>query len=103
MSLYTVEKSPSGGEQFVWHPHALLLIGIGDSKDVIGCLHANLMSFGSSGSRVPYLEKRIELLKTLPTNEDPRLVEIADALVRYVDDALKQARKQDAHHAAGIY
>lgn len=103
MSLYTVQKNPAGDEEFLWHPHAMLLMEIGKSDDVIGCVQANLLSFGSSGSRVPYLEKRIQLAFILQKEQNGKLVGVGNALAEAFEEALRQARKQDAHFAAGIY
>jgi hypothetical protein len=103
LSLYTVTKDQNGVDAFVWHPHALLLIEMGNTDDVIGCLHANLLSFGSSGSRVPYLEKRIKLVRRLSARHNPKLIHIADTLIGFLEEALREAQKQEAHHAAGIF
>jgi len=103
MSLYTVKKDENGSEQFCWHPHALLLLEIGKTEDVIGSIHANLFSFGSSGSRVPYLEKRISLIKSLPTNNKKELIQIVDVLLNSLTELLEAEQKRDAQHAAGIF
>ena len=102
MSLYLLRKSDDGGEEFVWHPHALSLMEIGDVDEVIGCIHANLASFGSSGSRVPYLQKRIDLLKRLPTNNE-RFRRVADALIPSFKEMLEMAKKHEEQMAAGIF
>jgi hypothetical protein len=103
MSLFVAKKGESGHEEFVWHPHALLLLPIGNIDEVIGCVHANLASFGSSGSRIPYLEKRIALLKRLPTQNNQRFLRIAETIVGFLQESLDRAKKQDEQFAAGIY
>jgi hypothetical protein len=54
------------------------------------------------GSR-PYLEKRISLVRALRTSRNPKLIRVSDILIGFLEEALKEAQKQDAHHAAGIY
>ena len=103
MALYFVQQSTNGSEEFCWHPHSLILLGIGEVDEVIGCVHANLASFGSSGSRVPYIEKRIVLVNKLHSAGDKRLSHIADTVIGFLMQSLESARKQDEHHAAGIY
>jgi hypothetical protein len=103
MSLFIAHKGKSENEEFSWHPHALLLLEIGDIYEVIGCVQANLATFGSSGSRVPYLEKRIALLEFLAAKDTPRFKQIASTIMITFKDLLERAKKQDEHHAAGIY
>ena len=103
MSLFIVNKSKSGGESFAWHPHAVLLLEYGSLKEVIGCVQANLASFGSSGSRVPYLQARIDLIKSLYNGDNSRFKTIADSLMSVFNDAIDRAKKTDEQHAAGIF
>jgi hypothetical protein len=79
------------------------LLEVGKAEDVIGSIHANLFSFGSSGSRVPYLEKRIALVKSLPTNNKKELIHIVDVLLNSLTELLETEQKRDAQHAAGIF
>jgi hypothetical protein len=103
MSLFSVIKSETSTEEFQWHPHALLLFQHGNLDEIIGCVHANLASFGSTGSRVPYLEKRIALLAALERQDNPRFKQIAKIVGEFLNESLQGAKKQDEQFAAGIY
>ncbi len=53
-------------EEAKWHPLAQRLIDeFGDLEEVRSRLSMNLWSFSSWGSRAPYYERRIQLLKTI--------------------------------------
>jgi hypothetical protein len=103
MSLYSVDETETGGERFRWHPHALVLIELGEKDSVKQCISSNLLAFGSTGSRVPYLDKRIALVKDLMATENPELRAIAESVVRALEAHKEFERKRDAEHAAGIY
>ena len=103
MSLYTVEKNETGGERFRWHPHALMLLEMGKAEDVESCVHANLFSYGSTGSRVPYIQKRIELISDLLEHLNPRIRNMAERLIRNLVADKEAEEKRDASRAAGIW
>ncbi len=103
MSLFIVKKGADGTEEFGWHPHTLILLQFGNIDDVIGCVHANIASFGSTGSRVPYLEKRIALLKSLPTEGNERFLRIGNTVRGFLEASLEMAKRHDEQFAAGIY
>jgi hypothetical protein len=86
-----------------WHPIALALFndGVDDSsKQAVG---RNLYGYGSTGSRVPYIEKRLKLLRELEQHSQPTVREMARVLVK--DFEADKAREQvsDEEEAAGIY
>jgi hypothetical protein len=103
MSLYTVEKGEDGTERFRWHPHALVLIELGERDSVEECISSNLVSFGSTGSRVPYLDKRIRLVNDLIATDNRELRAIAESVMAALDAHKAHEQKRDAEHAAGIY
>ncbi len=103
MSLYSVDESETGGERFRWHPHALVLIELGEKDSVKQCISSNLLSFGSTGSRVPYLDKRIALVRDLMATENSELRAIAGSVMRTLEAHREFEQKRDAEHAAGIY
>ena len=103
MSLYSVDETETGGERFHWHPHALVLIELGKKDSVKQCISSNLLSFGSTGSRVPYLDKRIALVKDLMATENPELRAIAESVMRTLEAHKEFEQKRDAEHAVGIY
>jgi hypothetical protein len=101
--LYSVEKGEDGSEKFRWHPHALILIELGEKDSVERCISSNLLSFGSTGSRVPYLDKRIALIKDLMKTDNQELRAIAESIMAVLQAHKAHERKRDAEHAAGIY
>jgi len=101
ISLYTVEKRPDGSEFFKWHPHALILLNEGtDEGELEQALMGNLFSFGSTGSRVPYLEKRLGLVRLLESFQNSKLTRISrtvgDWLVSEIDRTRRQELNQNA-------
>jgi hypothetical protein len=61
------KESPNEPE---WHPLVLELLNrFGDKEEVRESLGSNLFSFGSVGSRIPYLKRRIDLLGKLSDHE----------------------------------
>jgi hypothetical protein len=103
MSLYTVEKGEDGKEKFQWHPHALALMELGEKDSVRESILSNLLSFGSTGSRVPYLDKRINLVTDLRTTDNADLREIAESVIEVLQAHREYEVKRDAEHAAGIF
>ena len=100
--LYTVEKEDDGREKFRWHPHALILIELGEKDAVERCISSNLLSFGSTGSRVPYLDKRIALVKDLVMTENQDLRAIAESIMAGIEahKAYEQNATQNARRAS---
>ena len=103
MSLYTVQKRGDGKERFQWHPHALVLMELGEKESVRESILSNLLSFGSTGSRVPYLDKRINLVTDLIATNDADLREIAESVIEVLRAHREYEQKRDAEHAAGIF
>jgi len=88
--LTLLPDDPNKPTRLEWHPHALILLEEGiESQDLRSSLVSNLRSFGSTGSRVPYLKERIHLLEQLMDTTDPRLQRIAE-------DASEEMRKSIA-------
>lgn len=96
ISLYTVEKQADGQEVFRWHPHALILLnGSTDIGQVQRALAGNLLSFGSTGSRVPYLEKRIALVRSLSAAVGPGLAEVSRVLEAWLEAELERTKREE--------
>ena len=94
---------PEPGMCFAWHPLARVLIDLCGKDEVRDCLFSNLFSFGSTGSRVPYLKKRISLAKDLAKSSHADLKQIAGEIIEALEAEVKREKKFDAHYAAGIH
>ncbi len=90
-------------ECYVWHPIALTVLEMCGTEDLFELLYCNLFSFGSSGSRVPYLEKRLARFSDLANGGDPRLQAVARRIIPMIGDEIAGEKKLDAQHAAGIF
>jgi len=101
ISLYTVEKLENGQEAFKWHPHALVLLGEGAIEEELErALKGNLFSFGSTGSRVPYLEKRLALVRRLFDTGDARLARIARRVQDWLTDEIERTKREELNEHA---
>ena len=63
----------------------------------------NLYSYGSSGSRVPYIEKRLALLHELERHRQQTVKEMARSLIKAFEADKVQEQISDQEEAAGIY
>ena len=102
MQLYTVEKDAAGSEhQFHWHPHALFLLEQApDEKEALGEIFGNLFSFGSSGSRIPYWERRLALAGKLVTASHPRLRRVGRELTDLINEQIEHTKRQELNEQA---
>lgn len=101
ISLYTVEKQEEGKEVFKWHPHALILLDEGTNEEKLSrALMGNLFSFGSTGSRVPYLEKRLVLVRELFHAGDARLARIARPVHDWLTDEIERTKRKELNEHA---
>ena len=101
MQLYRVTKDAAGAEEFYWHPHALMLMERAvDESDAFNGLFENLSSFGSTGSRVPYWERRLVLARKLDTTTVPRLRNIGRKLVNQIEDVIENTKRREMNEQA---
>lgn len=101
ISLYTVENQEDGREVFKWHPHALILLNEGTNEEELSrALMGNLFSFGSTGSRVPYLEKRLALVRELCDGRDARLARIARPVHDWLTDEIERTKREELNEHA---
>lgn len=90
------------GDKFVWHPLAEVLLEFTYEQDLLGSLRCNLFSFGSTGSRVPYLENRLLLLQDLVKNTDrPELKKVARRVAEDLSSEIEKEKKRDVHREIG--
>jgi hypothetical protein len=99
--VYVVEKQEDGGERFRWHPLAVILLGQGTpDEELEHALFGNLFSFGSTGSRIPYLKKRIGLVQDLERTNDPRFTRIARTLGAWLQEEIERTKREELNEAA---
>ncbi len=95
--LFATVKPPA------WHPLAKRLIDeFGQLPKVLDCLSANVSSFSSWGSRAPYYERRIHLLKQLLDHIEPKVPAWAEQETRCYEKEQKQAHQRDDEWKWGI-
>jgi hypothetical protein len=96
IALYETERFGDDTERFRWHPHALILLReIDDTEVAVEALLGNLLSFSSVGSRVPYLEKRLELVTHLLSLEESHLSQIAEVAKRVLQEEINKTRRHE--------
>ena len=101
ISLYVVEKQEDGSERFTWHPHALILLDEGtNDEELEHALFDNLFCFGSTGSKIPYLERRIALVQDLVRTNDPRLMRIARTVGGWLEEEKQRTKREELNEAA---
>jgi hypothetical protein len=93
---------PQPGDRYVWHPLALVVLELCGKGKVYGALSSNIFSFGSTGSRVPYLEKRLKLMADLAESDVPDLRQITLRVTDALQAEIARENKNDAQRAAGI-
>jgi hypothetical protein len=98
MGLFTTNNDGT----LEWHPLALALLDACFREPYTGAIHANLFSYGSVGSRVPYIERRIALLRKLEAHAKPVLRELAADVISAFEEDKKGQVKQDQEFKAGI-
>jgi hypothetical protein len=94
---------PKPGDRYVWHPLALVVAELCGKGELHGALSSNIFSFGSTGSRVPYLEKRLQLMADLAESDVPDLKLIALKVSDELKSEIEREKKNDAQRAAGIH
>ena len=87
---------------FRWQPSALALIEDFYRDDFSNMILSSLFSFGSTGSRVPYVERRINLVKQLSSNSNPSVRSMSDELVKHLESQVQMEQKHDEEFNAGI-
>lgn len=86
------------------HPLARRLIDdFGSLKDVRGELHSNLWSFSSGGSRAPYYQKRVDLLRELLGHQIKEVREWAASNIKYFEKEKEEAIREAEEWEWGIH
>jgi hypothetical protein len=88
---------------YQWHPITLAIFKDGVDKKCISAVGCNLYSYGSSGSRVPYIDKRLRLLHDLENHPQLSVREMVRGLVKQFEAEKAREQTSDEEEAAGIY
>lgn len=102
--LYTVTEVEGGPQRFHWHPFALELIQqCKDEETALREIYGNLYSFGSTGSRIPYWERRFELAQQLSESEDPKLRRIGRTLTDQIAETIEHTKREEQNEHARFH
>jgi len=87
---------------FEWHPTTLCLLDhCDDSDSIVRSISPNLLgTFGSTGSRIPYYRRRIDLIKKLDSSNNPILDEAKDRLVKEGEKYIKREQSEEDNYNA---
>ncbi len=99
VALFVTEKNNT----LQWHPLILRMLREVYTPEHESEVGSNLWSFGSTGSRASYVQRRIKLLESLHREKKVSLRTLVDHWTRYFQEDLKSERERDAEHAAGIW
>ncbi|RKO72130.1 hypothetical protein D7322_08550 [Sphingobacterium puteale] len=84
------------GDATKWHHLALKMIDeFGELDGFMNELAANIGSYGSVGSQVPYLEKQKELISKLLNHSSSKVVVWAKSMVQYLNTEIERSRLDD--------
>jgi hypothetical protein len=90
-------------EEISWHPLARKLIDeFGNLEEVRNKFSTNLWSFSSCGSRAPYYQKRIDLLKELLDHPIKEIRGWAASNIEYFEKEREEARREAEEWEWGI-
>ncbi|HUS90176.1 MAG TPA: hypothetical protein VMW91_12595, partial [Desulfosporosinus sp.] len=102
MHLTPVFSSEKG--KISWHPLARKLIDeFGNIEEVRDKLSSNLWSFSSWGSRAPYCQKRIDLLRELSNHPIKEVCEWANSNIKYFEKERDVASREAEEWDWGIH
>jgi hypothetical protein len=84
------------GDVIDWHPFSKSIIDeFGDVDGVLKELSANMGTFGSTGSSVPYYKNQKTLLEKLLVHSSVKVREWAEQMVEYTDKCIKREQLDD--------
>lgn len=98
-SAYDDQGQPKTREEesayYEWHPYALIIMEAISAEDAIHSLHINLWSYGSTGSRIPYIKKRKALVETLNKQDNPKMKKIASQICQQLEQDMKSQERHE--------
>jgi len=90
-------------EKYSFHPIAKSLIyNFGDRTDVQSAIDSNMWTFSSVGSRTPYYEKQIEVIKKLETDTNPKLGSWCSKIIKRLNERIEYENGRDEEEKIGI-
>jgi hypothetical protein len=101
IQLFIVVQDVAGVQSYRWHPFSLELLQQGqDEETLLNELYGNLFSFGSTGSRIPYWERRLALAQVLGASENAKLRRIGRALVDRITVMIEHIKREEQNEQA---
>ena len=88
---------------FSWHPTITALLERFYREEDSGEIAGNLLSFSSCGSRVPYIQRRIDLLNQLRGSQNTAVRGLGDELIPLFEQQKEAEQKKDDQFRAGIF
>jgi hypothetical protein len=82
---------------------SVLLDRFGDQQAVLSGIYANLFSFGSTGSRVPYLQERLRFIESLPDFGHSEIAKWKIDVRHGLVESIAEARRRDEEFRSGIF
>jgi hypothetical protein len=93
-NMMPVESSQS--ETVEWHPFSKTIIDeFGEMEGVLKDLSANMGTFGSTGSSVPYYKNQKLLLEKLLDHQKSKVREWAENMIEYTNKCIKREELDD--------
>jgi len=101
IQLFTVVQDGPNVQSYQWHPFSLELLQQGqDEETLLNELYGNLFSFGSTGSRIPYWERRLALAQTLSASDNAKLRRIGRMLADRIAVMIEHIRREEQNEQA---
>jgi hypothetical protein len=102
LDLFSLFVQVGETDDYNWNETVAKLVDIHFDEKCERAIGGNLMSFGSVGSRVPYLDRRVRLLAKWANHPNPKVCEMVQRQTRFLEDDKRREAANDAHFAAGI-
>jgi hypothetical protein len=93
IALFT--KRTKDTEEELTEKAILIFDNFGDNQDVLNAVYGNLLSFGSSGSRVPYYDRRARVLEPLLAHSSVHVRAWAKKTISRMHQAAKGEQRDD--------
>jgi hypothetical protein len=77
----------------VWHPIAMAILdNYGSDEEVLEAITANMGSFGTVGSSIPYYNNQKELLLQIKKHANPTVRDWVDSMLDYTDKQIQREK-----------
>lgn len=98
MVLFTVDEAG----QYRWHPSALALFDEKLDDDCTSAVASSLFSYGWSGSKIPHIDGRLQLVQALKVHPKAQVRRMAAELTKMLEGDRRHEQKRDEEFSAGI-